>query len=339
MSEEIELKNFENRVSSNPNRRKLTIISQSPTEIIADIERADENVTKEGTKIDASGLQNIIDKVNDLEDKLGEAAGTFVYVGNEFKTELSFSSDPQTQITNEATTRANFDTSLQAQINNITNNSSKISNVNGGFASGKFSNAGIGGAIGQSAGSTAGFAGGYYSSTTIGGAVGQSATSLDGFAGGYEAHANANNSIQLGTGTNNTANSLQVFSWPVLDAAGNINAERIQHFFTGNVNYPDLIIGKNLSNNGYIKFKSGLIIQWGARTRSSSSGDYTDTCTLPTAFSNTNYKISLTANKNSSNTTYRVIDPTILTKSTTSFFYGAYGNSQVWTIDWIAIGY
>ena len=67
MSDNNELENFVDRVSTYPNRRKLTIISQSPTEIIADVSRYDTNVTKTGTKISADDLQNIIDKVNDLE--------------------------------------------------------------------------------------------------------------------------------------------------------------------------------------------------------------------------------------------------------------------------------
>lgn len=44
---------FQNRQGTNLNRKRLTIISQTPTEIIADIERAD-NATQEGTKIDAN---------------------------------------------------------------------------------------------------------------------------------------------------------------------------------------------------------------------------------------------------------------------------------------------
>ena len=303
MSEEIELKDFENRVSTHPNRRKLTIISQSPTEIIADIERADKNTTKEGTKIDAEELQVIINKVNDLEDKIGETAGTFVYVDDEFKTQLSFTSDPQTQINNEATTRANVDNSLQSQINtnatNITNisaNTTKLQNTQGGFAAGNNSQATAGGAVGMNTTTTSGFAGGHSAtsdwggaigvnaSTQLGGAVGSDAVSTNGgavgsytktgngFAGGYSARTtdsagNGIDAIQLGTGTNSTAKTLQVYGFPVLDAAGNINAARMQHYFTGNVNNPDLITSKKLASNGYIKFKSGLTIQWGRTSR------------------------------------------------------------------------
>ena len=60
MSEEIELKDFENRVSTHPNRRKLTIISQSPNEMIVDIERADNLDTENGTKRTAYCIVYII---------------------------------------------------------------------------------------------------------------------------------------------------------------------------------------------------------------------------------------------------------------------------------------
>ena len=48
---------FNDRQGTNLNRKRLTIISQTPTEIIADIERAD-NPTQEGTKINASVFNN-----------------------------------------------------------------------------------------------------------------------------------------------------------------------------------------------------------------------------------------------------------------------------------------
>lgn len=100
MSENNELENFVDRVSTHPNRRKLTIISQSPTEIIADVSRYDTDVTQQGTKISASDLQDIVDKVNDLETKIGQENGSYIYVNNEFQSQVNFTSNPQTQIDN-----------------------------------------------------------------------------------------------------------------------------------------------------------------------------------------------------------------------------------------------
>ena len=100
MSEETELKDFEDRISTHPNRRKLTIVSQTPTEIIADVSRYDTNVTEPGTKINASDLQDIVDKVKDLEAKIGQENGSYIYVNNEFQSQVNFTSNPQTQIDN-----------------------------------------------------------------------------------------------------------------------------------------------------------------------------------------------------------------------------------------------
>ena len=56
---------FINRESNHPNRKKIKIVSQSATEIIADIERFDEPVAgKEGTKITADVFNNFL---NDIE--------------------------------------------------------------------------------------------------------------------------------------------------------------------------------------------------------------------------------------------------------------------------------
>ena len=44
---------FKDRTGTNLNRKRIKIITQTPTEIIADIERAD-NVTEEGTAINAA---------------------------------------------------------------------------------------------------------------------------------------------------------------------------------------------------------------------------------------------------------------------------------------------
>ena len=63
---------FKNREGSNLNRRKIKIISQTPTEIIADIERAD-NVTEEGTKINAEMFNNFEAQINTASTNSTEA--------------------------------------------------------------------------------------------------------------------------------------------------------------------------------------------------------------------------------------------------------------------------
>lgn len=81
---------YVNRVSPYPNRKKIKIISQTPTEIIADIERND-NASINGTPINAETF-------TDLETLITEASGTTVTIGNSAVPEVSFTSDPQTQI-------------------------------------------------------------------------------------------------------------------------------------------------------------------------------------------------------------------------------------------------
>jgi len=49
---------FKDRVSSNPNRRKLTIVQQQGNEMLVDMERADTNVTEQGTAINSAFLRN-----------------------------------------------------------------------------------------------------------------------------------------------------------------------------------------------------------------------------------------------------------------------------------------
>lgn len=52
---------FVDRVADHLNRRKLTIISQTPTEIIADISRAEGDVETQGTPLTADNLKAIIE--------------------------------------------------------------------------------------------------------------------------------------------------------------------------------------------------------------------------------------------------------------------------------------
>ena len=85
-----------------------------------------------------------------------------------------------------------------------------------GGAIGLNANGGYGGAVGESSTATSGGAVGYASNAQNGGAVGNSAQATNGFAGGNNAKATANNAVQLGTGTNNTANTMQFLDKQVL---------------------------------------------------------------------------------------------------------------------------
>lgn len=97
----------------------------------------------------------------------------------------------------------------------------------------------------------------------------------------------------------------------------------------------------NLSQNGYVKFQTGLMIQWG-RVGGSSTASYS--VTMPTSFYNTEYKIFATVYKPRSDSAIYSASP-IATNKTVSRFYlnrnyasgGATGLSQE-SWDWFAIG-
>ena len=122
-------------------------------------------------------------------------------------------------------------------IDDIADNTTKIyATSGGGFAGGYQSQATSGGgAVGYQSQSTTGFAGGVSSYTTGGGAIGSTAGSVDGgavgkqaragdgFSGGKNAWAGQVNNayidtIQLGTGTNSTAKTLQVYDDNIYNA-------------------------------------------------------------------------------------------------------------------------
>lgn len=121
------------------------------------------------------------------------------------------------------------DTSLA----DLYNNKSDKQNSDGGFEGGENSSATTGGAVGNNASATSGGAVGNYASAISGGAVGWNAKTGNGFAGGNSARTvNAENNgidaIQLGTGTNSTAKTLQVYNYKLMDANGNIPRGRLK---------------------------------------------------------------------------------------------------------------
>lgn len=137
----------------------------------------------------------------------------------------------------------------------------KKQNANGGFEAGSGATATTGGAIGEEAVASAGGAIGNHASATTGGAIGNraktdnggaigdGASSLSGgaigsgaktsygFAGGKDAKTIDSDgfgidAIQLGTGTNNTVRSLQVYNYTLMNPDGSIPAERLTNAAT-----------------------------------------------------------------------------------------------------------
>lgn len=132
----------------------------------------------------------------------------------------------------------------QAALDAITENTSNIQNSSGGFSAGMTSQAKGGGAVGSGSYANSGFAGGVtayagfggavgaYAQVTGGGAVGQNAVTSDGFAGGKNAitgedYSHPIDAIQLGTGTNSTPKTLQVYGYQLMDANGKIPDARL----------------------------------------------------------------------------------------------------------------
>jgi hypothetical protein len=130
--------------------------------------------------------------------------------------------------------------------------------TNGAAIGNGASSGATGGAVGMKAkAGTGGFAGGYNASastggtigkdsnTTTGGAAGQGAVSSAGFAGGNKAVCGTTSApidaIQLGTGTNTTAKSLQVYDKQLMDADGKIPWERMTN----------LVIAGSYTGTGY----------------------------------------------------------------------------------------
>ena len=139
----------------------------------------------------------------------------------------------------------NINSEITEKINELNEIVGK-SNSSGGFTGGSSTSATTGGAVGWNATATGGgavgtsaketgggFAGGNGASATTGGAVGWNAISGAGFAGGHNAKTQDSSgdridAIQLGTGTNYTARTLQVYDYQLMDADGNIPSERLK---------------------------------------------------------------------------------------------------------------
>lgn len=98
-----------------------------------------------------------------------------------------------------------------------------------------------------------GFCGGKGANSVLGGAVGMNTVAGNGFSGGFNAktinseHGFSIDAIQLGTGTNSVPESLQVYSYQMMDADGNIPSARIPQL----AEKVDKVSGKGLSTNDY----------------------------------------------------------------------------------------
>lgn len=165
-----------------------TVIPTALSDLTSDITHRTVTDTEKSTwnsKSDFSG------SYNDLTDK---PTIPTINVNGTPQSTINFTSDPQTQI------------------DNIVNNTTKIQNQNGGFSAGDGASAiSGGGAVGNNA------------IAMDGGAVGYGARVGDGFAGGYNAKVSHINgafidAIQLGTGTNTTEKSLQIYDDNIYNA-------------------------------------------------------------------------------------------------------------------------
>ena len=123
----IEYTPFIDSTGANLNRRKLKIVSQTPDEIIVDIERCDTS-TVDGTPLNATFLN---DKFEEIKSAIiAQDEGSTVYVNNVPQYQVYFSDNPQEQINNEINARTNSDTNLQTQITNeITNRTNSDTNL------------------------------------------------------------------------------------------------------------------------------------------------------------------------------------------------------------------
>lgn len=112
-------------------------------------------------------------------------------------------------------------------------------------------------------------------------------------------------------------------------------SQLVSALLTGALDYGDKIVAKGTK---YIKFQSGLRIQWGS-TKLTTSGATTMSVSFATSFSNTNYAITaINAGGTLGNQLYWNAFR-IETKGTASFTFKKGMTETTETIDWIAIGF
>lgn len=116
------------------------------------------------------------------------------------------------------------------------------------------------------------------------------------------------------------------------------NTPLTSYILSGQVNYGDMIIAKTMGSSGYIKYKSGLVIQWGLFTMNVNNSDSDHWHSFPTNFPNAccavvgmQYGTNLGGSFNNS--------ITIRNKSTTRFSYSKGFSETNRKLMFIAIGY
>lgn len=128
-----------------------------------------------------------------------------------------------------------------------------------------------------------------------------------------------------------------------LSGLSNYNDTQVKADITALQNNKEEVLAYSFGETGYIKYKSGLIIQWGISKPNVDRTDYQDgSVNYPIAFSNnTSYSLVLSLRRASS---YQFRDTTIVSRNLTStgfgyMWFGQSFNSDRWQVCWVAIGY
>lgn len=221
-----------------------------------------------------------------------------------------------------------------------------------GGAVGDYSKSTTGGAIGEFAEATTGFAGGYNAKATSTGAVqlgeGTNATTNTLQFRGYQL-LNASGKIpserldiDIPTKTSDLTNdSGFLTSAPVTSVAGNTGAvtvaQLVTAMLTGAVGYGDKITATDFTTSGknYIKYQSGLMIQWGNTTLSST----TTTITFAPPFQSTKYTIVASKFTGTMSNALYWHAYKFVTQTTTNITIQKGFSETSEKIFWIAIGY
>ena len=204
---------------------------------------------------ETSGTQTQVTNINLSNNLLKlstDNGATFIDVatqqGNSNKSEIDGLLSQTSTMLSDIENLASQTSTMLSDIGNLKNNNINIKNANSGFSAGNGATATYGGAIGNRATATiggavgasatatyggavgasvtAGYGGaiGAYAKATDGGAIGAYATAGDGFSGGWRAQVGKDSdgayidAIQLGTGTNNTPKTLQVYDHKVYNS-------------------------------------------------------------------------------------------------------------------------